>query len=76
MTGIIDVALRAGVAKSTASRALSGSANNSATLSLHPDGTIDVTYGEVLSQDILVGLFDGSHSGRSPGLAVASKPYQ
>jgi len=39
-----------------------GSANNSATLSLHPDGTIDVTYGEVLSQDILVGLFDGSHS--------------
>ncbi len=36
--------------------------NNSATVTLSADGTITVAYGSVLSQDILVGVFDGTHA--------------
>lgn len=36
--------------------------NNSATATFYPEGTIVIQYGTVLSQDILVGVFDGSHS--------------
>lgn len=36
--------------------------NNSALVTLYPDGTIVIHYGNVLSQDILTGVFDGSHS--------------
>lgn len=38
-----------------------GDWNNSATLSLFPDGTILIEYGLVLSEDILVGVWDGTH---------------
>ena len=30
-------------------------------MSLFADGTVTVEYGSVLSEDILVGLFDGTH---------------
>lgn len=36
--------------------------NNTATVTLYPEGTIVIQYGSVLSQDILVAVFDGSHS--------------
>lgn len=36
--------------------------NNTATVTLYPDGTIVIQYGSILSQDILAGVFDGSHS--------------
>jgi hypothetical protein len=35
---------------------------NTATVTLWPDGRIDVDYGQVLSQDILVGLWNGEHT--------------
>lgn len=36
--------------------------NNTATVTLSPDGTIVINYGTVLSTDILVGIFDGTHA--------------
>ena len=36
--------------------------NNTATVTLHADGDITIAYGAVLSRDILVGVFDGTHS--------------
>lgn len=35
--------------------------NNTAIVTLYPAGTIVIQYGSVLSQDILAGVFDGSH---------------
>jgi hypothetical protein len=35
--------------------------NNTATVTLHPNGTVEIQYGTVLSQDILMGVFDGTH---------------
>lgn len=35
--------------------------NNTATVTLYPEGTIIIQYGDVLSRDILAGVFDGSH---------------
>ncbi len=43
---------------------------NSATVTLADDGTITVVYGTVESEDIMVGVFDGSHADdRSPAVA-------
>jgi hypothetical protein len=36
--------------------------NNSATVTLSSDGTVVLDYGEVLSSQILAGVFDGSHT--------------
>lgn len=46
--------------------------NNTATVTLHDDGKIVVAYGSVLSEDILVGVFDGSHDDDSyPALGAS-----
>jgi hypothetical protein len=37
--------------------------NNTATATLEANGKITIQYGTVLSQDILAGIFDGSHTG-------------
>lgn len=37
--------------------------NNTATATLEANGKITIQYGTVLSQDILVGIFDGTHAG-------------
>ncbi len=43
---------------------------NSATLTLADDGTITVAYGAVESEDIMVGVFDGTHvDDRTPAVA-------
>jgi hypothetical protein len=36
--------------------------NNSATVTLSADGTIRIAYGTVLSEDIMAGVFDGTHT--------------
>jgi hypothetical protein len=36
--------------------------NNSATVTLRPDGTIVMDYGTVLSSEIMAGVFDGTHT--------------
>lgn len=46
--------------------------NNTAEVTLHDDGRIVIEYGTVLSEDILVGVFDGTHtSNTSPALAAS-----
>ncbi|MFW6067176.1 MAG: hypothetical protein ACOC97_02480 [Myxococcota bacterium] len=47
--------------------------NNTATATLFDDGTIEVEYGTVLSEDILVGVMDGSHADDArPGTPLES----
>lgn len=36
--------------------------NNTATVTLFSNGTVVVEYGDVLSEDILIGVFDGTHT--------------
>lgn len=36
--------------------------SNSATLTLVDDGRIQIAYGDVMSEDILIGVFDGTHA--------------
>ena len=38
---------------------------NTATVNLFPDGTIEVQYGQVMSQALLVGVFSGTHANDS-----------
>lgn len=40
----------------------SAAANNTATVTLFVNGTIEIAYGTVLSEDILVGIWDGTHT--------------
>lgn len=36
--------------------------NNTATITLYANGTVKIAYGDVASQDILVGIFNGEHT--------------
>ncbi len=49
--------------------------NNTATATLFADGTIEVVYGQVISQDILVGIFDGTHTGDTTVTVQPSYDY-
>ena len=50
--------------------------NNTATLTLFPTGAFEVVYGDVLSQDIMVGVFDGTHTADTIGAVAATIDYR
>lgn len=50
--------------------------NNSATVTLYASGQIVIEYGTVLSDELLVGVWDGSHADdRFPGVATSYSNY-
>jgi len=49
--------------------------NNTATLTLFDDGTTVIDYGDVQSEDILIGIFDGTHVDDRHDLGIRSIYY-
>jgi hypothetical protein len=49
--------------------------NNTGTITLFDDGSIKFDYGTVLSEDILVGVFDGTHTSDTAASVQASYDY-
>ncbi|MEJ2289205.1 MAG: hypothetical protein P8Y02_11290, partial [Deinococcales bacterium] len=46
--------------------------NNTAAVTLYADGDIEIAYGAVLSRDVLVGVFDGTHVADSQEVVQAT----
>ena len=48
---------------------------NTATVTLITDGTVEISYGDVQSGDILVGVFDGTHTADRTAAAPFASTY-
>jgi hypothetical protein len=49
--------------------------NNTATITLYANGRIVIAYGEVLSEDILIGIWDGTHTDNRTSTATTINNY-